>query len=565
MSNTPTRRTTKTKSLSVMDAISSIYKKSKQSGLKPSILRSLKPELKIVSEYISGTEEEGFLFANIATMNLFGEHIDMLDIFRYFDITPFEITPYLKPLNKLVERGVFTKRRQRRRSSEEAMRKYYYSVHGDILDALLNSQPFPARENGVMADQIEVLGKLYDLSNECIQDSLDPDEMFTEMEELLKNNRHFPLISAIRDMEIRETDRAIYIYVVWKSMNGSILIDIDDPINSFLKVPSMKIKYLQEIYNGENKLIKHNLVEYNQGRFFNDIELSVTDKTRDLLESHGITLLKPKNKSNTIKPENITSKQLFYEKEENEQIDKVLSMMEPSKYTDLMSRLESKGLPQNLNILLFGAPGTGKTETVLQLAKLSGREIIKVDISQSKSMWFGESEKLVKKIFKDYESISKNCKLAPILLFNEADAILATRKNNTSSSVAQTENAIQNILLEELENFKGIFIATTNLAENLDKAFDRRFLFKVRFNKPSVASRAAIWRTKIPSLKKAEATKVAERFELTGGQIDNVVRKAEIEFVLNGKKITVEKIIEFCLQESVLQSKSVRIGFGQAS
>lgn len=548
-----------------MDAISSIYKKSKQSGLKPSILRSLKPELKIVSKYISGTEEEAFLFANIATLNLFGEQVDMLDIFRYLDITPFEITPYLNPLNKLVERGVFTKKRQRRRSSEEAMRKFYYSVHGDILDALLHSQPFPARENGVMADQIEVLGKLYDLTNECIQDSLYPDEMFIEMEELLKNNRHFPLISTIRDMEIRETDRAIYIYVVWKSMNGSILIDIDDPINSFLKVPSMKIKYLQEIYNGENKLIKHNLVEYNQGRFFNDIELSVTDKTRELLESHGITLLKPKNKSNTIKPESITSKQLFYEKEENEQIDKVLSMMEPSKYTDLMSRLESKGLPQNLNILLFGAPGTGKTETVLQLAKLSGREIIKVDISQSKSMWFGESEKLVKKIFKDYENISKNCKLAPILLFNEADAILATRKNNTSSSVAQTENAIQNILLEELENFKGIFIATTNLAENLDKAFDRRFLFKVRFNKPSVASRAAIWRTKIPSLKKAEATKVAERFELTGGQIDNVVRKAEIEFVLNGKKITVDKIIEFCLQESVLQSKSVRIGFGQAS
>jgi hypothetical protein len=565
MPATPQRRSSKTNTMSLMDAISSIYKKSKQSGLKPSIVRSLNPEIKIVSAYISGTEEEAFLFANLATMNLFGEHVDMLDIFRFFDITPFEITPYLKSLNKLVERGVLTKRRQRRRSSEEAMRKYYYSVHADILEALLNSEPFPTRNHGTMADQIEVLGKLYDLTHECVQDSLDPDEMYSEIDELLKNNRHFPLISSLRDMEIRETDRAIYIYVVWKSMNGSILVDIDDPINSFFKLPSMKIKYLQDIYNGDNCLIKQNLVEYNQGRFFNDIELSVTDKTRELLESYGITLLKPKSKSNTIKPETITSKQLFYEKEENEQINKVLSMMEPSMYNDLMTRLESKGLPQNLNILLFGAPGTGKTETVLQLAKLSGREIIKVDISQSKSMWFGESEKLVKKIFKDYESISSNSKLAPILLFNEADAILATRKNNTSSSVAQTENAIQNILLEELENFKGIFIATTNLAENLDKAFDRRFLFKVRFNKPSVASRAAIWRTKIPALKKAEATKLGERFELTGGQIDNVVRKAEIEFVLNGKKITVEKIIEFCLQESVLQSKTTRIGFGQTS
>jgi SpoVK/Ycf46/Vps4 family AAA+-type ATPase len=73
-----------------------------------------------------------------------------------------------------------------------------------------------------------------------------------------------------------------------------------------------------------------------------------------------------------------------------------------------------------------------------------------VEISQSKSMWFGESEKLVKKIFRDYIELHKMLDLAPILLFNEADAILSSRKTNSQSSVSQTENAIQNILLEEL-------------------------------------------------------------------------------------------------------------------
>ena len=241
-------------------------------------------------------------------------------------------------------------------------------------------------------------------------------------------------------------------------------------------------------------------------------------------------------------------------------------MLENETYHELISRMSDKGLPQNMNLLLFGAPGTGKTETVMQLAKASGREIMKVDISQSKSMWFGESEKLIKKIFKDYEQLKKDCKLDPILMFNEADAILATRKNNTSSSVAQTENAIQNILLEELENFKGIFIATTNLAENLDKAFDRRFLFKIKFQKPSVTARASIWISKLEKIEETDAIQLAELYDLTGGQIDNIIRKVEIESLINNEKITFEKLVEFCGQEIILQSRGgSRIGFGNAA
>jgi len=83
----------------------------------------------------------------------------------------------------------------------------------------------------------------------------------------------------------------------------------------------------------------------------------------------------------------------------------------------------------------------------------------------------------------------------------------------------------QNILLEELENFKGIFLATTNLADNLDKAFDRRFLFKIKFERPELKARTAIWMDKISYLSKEDATYLADNFDLTGGQIDNIVRK----------------------------------------
>lgn len=565
MSNTVSKIKSKNQENTLLDAISKIYKESQNSGLNKSLLRQLTPELKIVSKNLKLTKDEAFIFSNFVTMNLFGETIDMIEVFRFFNITPFEMVPYLPALNQLVEKGVILKKKSRRRS-DDAMRRHNFTIPAEIVDALMNQHPFPKRKLEKFSDQFEVIGKLSDIINDCLDESLEPDEMYTEINEVLKSNLKYPLINCLYNMSLTETDRAIYIHVIWKTMNGGIHIDIDDLISSFFGSASRKVKYLQGIYARENKLLKEELVEYSQGRFYNDMELTITDKTGEILKTHGIKILKPEGKKNTIKPESIVSKNLFYELDEKTQIDRVQNMLDNETYHELMARLSSKGLPQNMNILLFGAPGTGKTETVLQLAKASGREIMKVDISQSKSMWFGESEKLIKKIFKDYEQLKKECKLDPILMFNEADAILATRKNNTSSSVAQTENAIQNILLEELENFKGIFIATTNLAENLDKAFDRRFLFKIKFQKPSVEARASIWMSKLEKIDPSDAERLAESYDLTGGQIDNIIRKVEIENLINGEKMTFEKLAEFCDQEIILQSRGGgRIGFGNAA
>ena len=98
-------------------------------------------------------------------------------------------------------------------------------------------------------------------------------------------------------------------------------------------------------------------------------------------------------------------------------------------------------------------------------------------------MWYGESEKIVKGIFTRYKRMCKRSSVKPILLFNEADAILSKRHNmDGGRSTDQTENTIQNIILEEMEKLDGILIATTNLADNLDKAFERRFYSRSGLN-----------------------------------------------------------------------------------
>ena len=155
-----------------------------------------------------------------------------------------------------------------------------------------------------------------------------------------------------------------------------------------------------------------------------------------------------------------------------------------------------------------------------------------VDISATKTCWFGESEKLIKEVFENYRRLCGQSKMKPILLFNEADAVFSKRKDANSSNVAQTENAIQNIILEEMERLDGILIATTNMADNLDKAFERRFLFKIRFDKPNLEAKSGIWLDKLPALRETEARQLASRFDLSGGEIDNVVRKATMEEIL---------------------------------
>ncbi len=241
---------------------------------------------------------------------------------------------------------------------------------------------------------------------------------------------------------------------------------------------------------------------------------------------------------------------LFFSGRESEQLSLVGETLSEVNYKSLVDRLELKGLPKGVSILLYGSPGTGKTESVMQWARETGRDIIHVDISASKSMWYGESEKIVKDIFNRYRRLCKRSKLKPILLFNEADAIFSKRRDISSgNSVDQTENTIQNILLEEMEKLEGILIATTNLSDNLDKAFERRFLFKIHFSKPSVEVKCNIWLNKMPTLNHNDAMQLASLYDFSGGEIDNVVRKYTMMEIIDGKTPSFEAIQKLCNEE----------------
>ena len=212
-------------------------------------------------------------------------------------------------------------------------------------------------------------------------------------------------------------------------------------------------------------------------------------------------------------------------------------------------------------ILMHGAPGTGKTATAYEIARQTGRDIIQVQVTDFKDKFVGESEAKLKKIFNNYRSYCQSCEVAPILLFNEGDAILSKRTTNIERSVDQMSNALQNILLEEMENLEGIMIVTTNLTTNLDSAFERRFIFKVQFDKPDKENKARIWKSMIEELSDDDSLELAESFDVSGGEIENIARKSIMEYVISGQKPNIKTVKLLAETEKLKTNSRPIVGF----
>ncbi len=191
-------------------------------------------------------------------------------------------------------------------------------------------------------------------------------------------------------------------------------------------------------------------------------------------------------------------------------------------------------------IIFHGPPGTGKTMTALSLSKSLKKQVLSFDCSKILSMYIGESEKNVRKIFDTYKELRSKSKTDPVLLLNEADQFLSSRSSSAFSSADKMHNQMQNIFLEQIERFDGVIIATTNLLENLDQAFSRRFNYKIKFEKPDLKQRISIWEKSLPKNAPYSDGFSAEElanYNLTGGQIALVIKNSAFNAAAKEKPI----------------------------
>ncbi len=199
---------------------------------------------------------------------------------------------------------------------------------------------------------------------------------------------------------------------------------------------------------------------------------------------------------------------------------------------EVVSRLIEWGIKKkksglDARIIFYGPPGTGKTMTSYSLARSLKRQVLAFDCSKILSMYVGESEKNVRKIFDTFRDLSAKTKTEPILLLNEADQFLSARSSGPGGGAEQMHNQMQNIFLEQIEQFEGILIATTNLLENIDVAFSRRFNYKIEFKRPNREQRVRLWQKMLPENAPYEEGFDLEKlssYDLSGGQINLIVK-----------------------------------------
>lgn len=355
------------------------------------------------------------------------------------------------------------------------------------------------------------------------------------------------------------TDRVFFYYLCNNYLDGRTYLDsaLKDIYDKQSDIMVQSIRWQNE----EHILQIAGLAELGEQSFFGGVRVDLTDEGLELFLGEDADKFKKKDKTNDLlSVDMIKTKNLYYSEELDKEISFLRGSIQPDAFALLQDRLEAQALPKGVAAIFYGSPGTGKTETVYQLAKATGRDVMQVDISEMKTCWYGESQKLVKGVFAKYERLCKKAKNLPILLFNEADAIFGKRLENKGSSVDQTENAIQNIILEQMEKQKGILIATTNLESSLDPAFERRFLFKVKFERPSLEAKKHIWMDKLNGLSEDAAEVLAESYNLSGGEIDNVVRKVTMNRVLTGAGYSLDYLKELCGQEKFSKQHKV-VGF----
>ena len=483
-------------------------------------------------------------------------NVDYDDISRHLDISNIRALEYSDELNALI--------RARYLKFHDAKDEDSFDVPRTVIRAFKNNDiPEPPKKTGLNIH--ELFDRLNDYFEDLDDNAIAPGELYHELKELFNANGHISFTRELNGLKIDRCNDWMILVIVCH-----YLINKDDDritfgqIEDVFRCKSSFNEAKAALKEGSHYLMQEGLIEHVcEDGIANTSQIHLTPKARQILLSEFQLQSSETAVAGLTKPESLIEKTLFYTDGNEGQVDELQSFLMPERYKEIRERMKAHGYRSGFACLFYGSPGTGKTETVYQLARKTGRSILAVNVPEIKSKWVGDSEKNIKAVFDRYRLLVQRSEVAPILLFNEADAIFGQRMEGAQNAVDKMENSIQNIILQEMESLDGILIATTNLTQNLDPAFERRFLYKICFDRPDVSVREKIWHTMIPSLSTEECHNLAEMYDLSGGQMENVSRKFTINMILHGDKKNRMKILcSYCGAEKLENtSQNRRIGF----
>lgn len=535
-----------------LEAMLNAYKEGKKTGLAR--------QKKFVCDTLEISEMQAVLLAAIIELTI-GNDANAQSVAQSLGCTNLSFISMKPDLDALVEKRYV-------RVNTFGFRGVTYDVPEFVISKIQkNEKPDDSDIQGLSTTPM--LRRINRLYRNYWRDIIDNNTLRSEVTYILSNNLQNVFMREFMDQKLHQIDDAelvLFMFLVVRMAGfNETRFAWDEYARLFTDFEEDDMR--ENIESGETELQKKGLVEFvnNDG---------IVDNSHICLSDHAVkAFLAEVSLDDGQKPcknlkshKSINEKKLFFNDEERRQVDRLADLLRQENFVNIVGRLKEKGFRSGFNCLFYGTAGTGKTETALQIARLTGRDVFLVDVTELKSKWVGDSEKNVKALFDDYRRLVRASEVAPILLFNEADAIFGMRKKGAESAVDKMENSIQNIILQELETIEGILIATTNLTENFcDDAFERRFIYKIQFNKPGQEAKAKIWESLVEGLDEESANALAGEFDFSGGQIENISRKMTVDYILSGQQPGLSGIRELCAQEVLGGSRATkprtRIGF----
>ena len=532
-------------------------------GSQPDTLEGLADDLALVCDRFGISEQAAILLADILEMTS-RNGADEDDLAQYLGVTNIQFIENQKYLRELMDKCIVQRGNFRGRACYRALPETMRAVEKED-----RFTPMPM--TNLSAD--ELFTRFRKVFSDHHEED-DPDRANRALERLdtlVRDNQQLEFCRKVLDTPLYkeesmnvETERRIFFYLCHRFVtHGNTSVEVDR-LMDFTDFFEDECRLKRRISNGSTIMQRNGLACFGINDGFSDnTTLALTDEVKnEFFHEVELTPEEQIRHKDLVSASTIKPKELFYNHVENAQIARLGELIEPEHFKAVQERLEQVGMRRGFNALFYGGPGTGKTACAYELARRTGRDLFIVDVSKLRSKWVGESEKSVKAVFNIYRKLCKTTPLAPILLFNEADAIFARRFENVDSSVDQMNNTMQNIILQEMEDLDGLLIATTNLANNLDPAFERRFIFKIEFKLPEADSRARIWKSMIAGLSEQDAAVLADKYSFAGGNIENIARKSMVDYVLSGEEPTLASLQSYCEEEMMSRKRqTARIGF----
>lgn len=542
--------------MTLAQAFENIVARAKGSKLDNSLLASVKNETNYIKRKFSITPMECVILAVLLDDDTV---MTRRDIANFLECSSLKVLALHDNFEHLRRRKMIYVSCQEYMSERRGWR-----ICKEVLNAVSNDASFEPSDPSTFT-AYDVMREIRDCLDTTDNDSDYYDTMVADITNLLANTQHLEFSSQLSSFPLTMGELVMFLIAASRLVLHRILVINSSYYEDILDESYETFDICNGINEGTGNLVKLGLMENATIDGMTEPDsFQVTERAiKTVLQEFHINLAtrRAATPNNLILPEKLTPKELFYNDEEQRQVNRLMDLLSPKTFGEVQQRLKDSGMRTGFCVLLHGVPGSGKTELVNQLCIATGRPVMVAQVSELISKWVGDYEKNISELFEQYASLVAKSKVCPILLFNECDAILGKRnEQGGSDAVGKMYHSVQNILLEQMEKLNGIMICTSNMPGALDKAFERRFLFSIEFHKPQKEVKAKIWRAMMPEINKKTAQALAAQYDFSGGQIENVVRRQRVEHILYGKAITFDSLSRICKEEGY-DKKSRGIGF----